>query len=147
MTSVGSLNDGFYCGHTFAQHHPDPDGQIAFMHGGLLKTIPHAVLQQQLDLKGGVFQAYKRSPMDQQPWENTHVEIGWDNFEYMSAEDKPGDEMTPASCVHFSQVEPRPLEEILPGFQKTFQEIGGYWMLEDTEDCMHNRQGCSNIDS
>ncbi|KAK4124409.1 glycosyltransferase family 71 protein [Parathielavia appendiculata] len=36
LTSVGTRNDGFYCGHTFAQHHPD-DRRIAFMHGGLTK--------------------------------------------------------------------------------------------------------------
>jgi alpha 1,2-mannosyltransferase len=32
LTSVGTLHEGNYCGHSFAQHHPD--GRVAFMHGG-----------------------------------------------------------------------------------------------------------------
>ena len=38
LTSVGTFyEDGYYCGHSFAQHHPD-DGRVAFMHGGLVKV-------------------------------------------------------------------------------------------------------------
>ncbi|KAK4504319.1 hypothetical protein PRZ48_005235 [Zasmidium cellare] len=131
VTSVGTSNDdGSYCGHTFAQHHPD-DGRVAFMHGGLLKTIPEPVIKMQLEEHGGVFQAYKRSPFDHEFTELTSTTIGFDNFDYFK--DKP-EGILPASCTHFSKVKARPLDEIAPGFQETFKEIGGYWMLEETAD-------------
>ncbi|KAF2168434.1 glycosyltransferase family 71 protein [Zasmidium cellare ATCC 36951] len=131
VTSVGTNNsNGFYCGHTFAQHHPD-DGRVAFLHGGLLKTIPKPVMKMQLEEHGGVFQAYKRSPYDHEFAELTTTEIGFDNFDYM--DNKPEGTL-PASCTHFSKVEPRPLDEIVPGFQETFKEIGGYWMLDENEE-------------
>lgn len=130
LSSVGTLADGFYCGHTFAQYHPD--GQVAFMHGGLLKTLRKPVVKWHLEESGGIYQAYKRSPYEEDHTQSTHVEIGWDNFDYMP--NKP-ENLVPASCVHFSDVEPRPLEEIAPGFQETFREIGGYWMLNDESVC------------
>ena len=64
ITSVGTLSPGpldrseqVYCGHSFAQHHPDKDGEIAFLHGGLLKTMDARVVQWQLENAGGIFQA------------------------------------------------------------------------------------------
>lgn len=60
-----------YCGHSFAQHLPDhstllghPGSGIAFMHGGVLKTIGAPMAARLRALKGGVFTHYKRVPID-----------------------------------------------------------------------------------
>ena len=129
VTSVGTFNDGFYCGHTFAQHHPD-DGRIAFMHSGLLKTMAKPVMKWQLERQGGVFQVYKRSETDERPEVNVENEIYWDNADYMP--NKP-EALPAAMCTNFDHVDARPLEEIAPGFEEVFEEIGGYWMLDGDE--------------
>ncbi len=36
-------------------------------------------------------------------------------------------------CTDMYDVHPRNLDEIVPGFQKTFEDIGGYWMLDEDE--------------
>ena len=129
VTSVGTLNEGFYCGHSFAQHHPD-DGSIAFMHSGLLKTMAKPVIKWQREKQGGVFRVYKRSATDEQPSVNVENEIYFDNADYMP--NKP-DGLPVGMCTNFDKVETRPLEEIAPGFEDVFEEIGGYWMLDDEE--------------
>ncbi|KAL1870378.1 hypothetical protein Plec18167_007512 [Paecilomyces lecythidis] len=116
---------GFYCGHSFAQHHPD--GRVAFLHGGLIKTLPNAVIRYHLDTRGGLFQVYKRSDYDEMHIVNEDVAIKWDGAPYLP--NRP-DNLEVASCTDFFQVVARPLDEIVPGFEQTFKEIGGYWMLE-----------------
>lgn len=123
LTSVGTLNEGTYCGHTFAQHHPDDD-RVAFMHGGLLKTVDLEVLRWNRDVKGGMFRDYKRAASDQDPATNVNVAITFDGGDYI------GREVTPAMCTDMFDVKPRGLNEILPDFEKTFRELGGYWMLD-----------------
>ena len=132
LTSVGTLSpDGYYCGHSFAQHHPDPDdGRIAFLHGGLIKTLPAEVIRWHREDRGGIFQAYKRSEFDQRHMVNVKVSIKWDPVDYLPAERKP-DNMAVASCTDIEDVTPRPLEELLPGFEKVFDSLGGYWMLDE----------------
>ena len=128
LNSVGTLApDGFYCGHSFAQHHPN--GSVAFLHGGLLKTIPKAVMQWQRE-RGGIFQVYKRSIVDERHNLIERVAIKMDGASYLP--DRPEDTKT-GMCTDIWDVHPRKLDEIIPGFQKTFEEIGGYWMLDDDE--------------
>ena len=129
VTSVGTLNDGFYCGHSFAQHHSD-DSRIAFMHSGLLKTMAKPVVKWQRETQGGVFQVYKRSESDEQPAVNVENEIYWDNADYLPS--KP-EGVAVGMCTNFNQVEARPLAEVAPGFEELFEEIGGYWMLDEEE--------------
>jgi alpha 1,2-mannosyltransferase len=126
LTSVGTLSDGYYCGHSFAQHHPD--GRVAFLHGGLVKFMAKEVMKWQRERRGGIFQVYKRSDFDEQHNLNVKVGIKWDSAEYLP--NRPAD-LRVASCTDMYQVTARPLDEIVPGFEKTFEEIGGYWMLED----------------
>ncbi|KAL9106472.1 MAG: hypothetical protein Q9227_008503 [Pyrenula ochraceoflavens] len=126
ITSVGTFTDGHYCGHSFAQHHPD--GRVAFFHGGLVKTLPKQLIKWQRESQGGIFQAYKRSDYDEQPHIVVNLSIKWDAAEYMP--DRPVD-MGVASCTDYYEVEARPLDEIVPDFETTFEEIGGYWMLEN----------------
>ncbi|KAI9660533.1 MAG: hypothetical protein M1821_009884 [Bathelium mastoideum] len=126
LTSVGTLTDGYYCGHTFAQHHPD--GRVAFMHGGLIKTMTKQVMQWQRESRGGIFQAYKRSDFEEQHIINVNVSIKWDLGEYLP--NRPLD-LASAGCTDFHDVIARPLDEILPGFEQTFEDIGGYWMLDE----------------
>lgn len=128
LTSVGTMNGGVYCGHTFAQHHPD-DSRIAFMHGGLLKTVDLEVMRWNRDLKGGYFRHYKRAPSDQDAATNVNVGITFDPGAYYVDR-----EVKPAMCTDMFDVEPRDLNEILPGFEQTFREIGGYWMLDSPND-------------
>jgi alpha 1,2-mannosyltransferase len=127
LTSVGTISDGYYCGHSFAQHHPD-DGRVAFLHGRLIKTMVPQVITWQRASRGGIFQVYKRSEFDEQHAVNVDVAIKWDAADYLPH--KPAD-LDVGSCTDFSEVAARPLDEIVPGFEKTFEEIGGYWMIDD----------------
>ena len=126
ITSVGTLSNDFYCGHSFAQHHPD--GRVAFLHGGLVKTLPKEVMRWQRESQGGIFQVYKRSEFDEQHHMNVNLSIKWDPAEYLP--NRPTD-LAVASCTDFYDVVARPLDEIVPGFEAVFEEIGGYWMLDD----------------
>ncbi|EKD19386.1 uncharacterized protein L3040_006828 [Drepanopeziza brunnea f. sp. 'multigermtubi'] len=126
LTSVGTLNDGHYCGHTFAQHHPN--GDVAFMHGGLLKGFPKPFTKWQRESNGGVFQVYKRSRHDKQLGEVVNVSIKFDDGHYFP-DRKP--DMSAFSCTGLYDEEAKPLDEILPGFEQMFEEIGGYWMLDE----------------
>jgi alpha 1,2-mannosyltransferase len=126
LTSVGTLSDGFYCGHSFAQHHPN--GDVAFLHGGLVKTMAKEVMKWQREHHGGIFQVYKRSEYDEKHNVSVSVSIKFDGADYLPQ--KPAD-LRVAMCTDFHDVTPRPLDEIVPGFQKKFEDIGGYWMLDD----------------
>jgi alpha 1,2-mannosyltransferase len=127
LTSVGTVSpDGYYCGHTFAQHHPD--GRVAFLHGGLLKTIPSETLKWLREERGGIFQVYKRSEFDEKHVVNVNVRIKWDGAEYLP--NRP-ENLQIASCTDMFDVQPRPLDEIVPGFERKFEEYGGYWKLDD----------------
>lgn len=68
-----------FCGHTFAQHHPD-SGEVMFMHGGTLKSFGAPLLKL---LKGreGVYVAYKRSGLDER-WGDVEQGV---HLKYMSA--------------------------------------------------------------
>ena len=125
LTSVGTVSNGFYCGHSFAQHHPN--GSVAFLHGGLVKTMAKEVVKWQRESHGGIFQVYKRSDYDETHEISINVGIKLDGGDYLPK--KPAD-LKVAMCTDFYDIEPRPLDEIVPEFQKTFEEIGGYWMLE-----------------
>ncbi|EXF84942.1 glycosyltransferase family 71 [Colletotrichum fioriniae PJ7] len=129
VTSVGTENDGFYCGHSFAQHHPD-DGRIAFLHGGLVKTAPLEVMRWNRDVKGGYLRHYKRAPSEESPEVNVNVAIKWDGATYMP---QHSEKFVAAQCTDMFDVQARDLNEILPGVEQTFREIGGYWQL-DQED-------------
>ena len=126
LTSVGTLTNGFYCGHSFAQHHPN--GSVAFLHGGLVKTMAKEVLKWQRETQGGIFQAYKRAQSDEQHVISVDVGIKWDPADYLP--NKPAD-IKVAMCTDMYKVSSRPLDEIIPGFEKIFEEIGGYWMLDE----------------
>ena len=129
LNSVGTLApDGFYCGHSFAQHHPN--GSVAFLHGGQLKTIPKSVMKWHRETQGGIFQVYKRSVVDEQHNLVEKITIKMDGASYLP--DRPKD-LGAKFCTDLLEVHPRKLDEIVPGFQKTFEEIGGYWMLDDGE--------------
>lgn len=130
LTSVGTLgDDGYYCGHTFAQHHPD--GRVAFLHGGLLKTMANEVMTWQRKTRGGVFQVYKRSEYDEDPRHNEPVGIKWDPASYLP--NRP-DDIRVAACTDFYDVDAKPLDEIVPKFEQTYEDIGGYWMLNGLDE-------------
>jgi alpha 1,2-mannosyltransferase len=128
LTSVGTVNDDFYCGHTFAQHHPDEDdGRVAFMHGGLLKTLSKDVIRWQRDDQGGIFQAYKRTAYDEDFSVSTEVGIKFDSAGYLPH--KPKNFTHVAMCTDMYKVEARPLDDIALGFEQFFDDVGGYFMI------------------
>ena len=59
LASAGTVNingdQGTYCGYDFAQYHPDPgQSQVAFMHGGTLKSVHPELLLWNKE-QGGIF--------------------------------------------------------------------------------------------
>lgn len=124
LTSVGTLTDGYYCGHTFAQH--NPEGEIAFLHGGLVKTITPEAMKFHKDSQGGIYNYYKRSAYDEQHGVNVNVGIKWTNTPWVK-DKKEG--TFPQSCADIYDEEPRPFGELIPGWEATFREIGGYWLI------------------
>lgn len=125
LASVGTENDGFYCGHSFAQHHPD-DHRVAFLHGGLVKTVSLEVMRWNKEVKGGYFRHYKRAPSDEDPSVNVHVGIKFDSATY-----KPNHlpDFHPAMCTDLYDVKARDFNELVPMWEKTMDEIRGYWQL------------------
>ncbi|KAL8382229.1 hypothetical protein RB595_006151 [Gaeumannomyces hyphopodioides] len=126
LASVGTLNKGFYCGHSFAQHHPD-DARVAFLHGGLVKTVDLQVMRWNRDTQGGYYRHYKRAPSDEDPGVSVNVGIKFDGADYMDAPKGAG--FRAAMCTDMYDVEARDLNELIPMWEKTFGEIGGYWQL------------------
>jgi alpha 1,2-mannosyltransferase len=128
LTSVGTINDGYYCGNSFAQHHPDGgEAPIAFLHGGLVKTVSLQVMRWNKELKGGYFRTYKRAPSELDPSVNVNVGIKFDGASYMPDH---AEDFHWAQCTDMYDVEAKPFDEILPGWDKIYEEIGGYWQLE-----------------
>ncbi|KAL8408344.1 hypothetical protein RB594_006953 [Gaeumannomyces avenae] len=126
LASVGTLNKGFYCGHSFAQHHPD-DARVAFLHGGLVKTVDLQVMRWNRDAQGGYYRHYKRAPSDEDPRVSVNVGIKFDGADYMDV--PKGSGFRPAMCTDMYDVEARDLNELIPMWEQTFGEIGGYWQL------------------
>jgi alpha 1,2-mannosyltransferase len=126
LTSVGTENEGYYCGNSFAQHHPD-DGRVAFLHGGAIKSVSLEVLRWNKEEKGGNFRHYKQALFDEDPTKNIHVSIVWDNAAY-----KPDhtEDFRTAMCVDMKDLKVGDTEDILPGWEKEFESLGGYWMLD-----------------
>lgn len=127
VTSVGTLNDGsYYCGHSLAQYHPDDD-RVAFLHGGLVKWTALEVIRWNREEMGGYFRHYKRAPTDEDSAQVVHVEIKFDEAKY-----KPDhtDKFKVAMCTDMRDLEAGNLDDILPGWEKEYEELGGYWMLE-----------------
>ena len=90
-----------YCGHTFAQHHPDftetdlsnPEGEsgIAFFHGGTLKSISAPLMTRLRENKGGIFTHYKRSTFDED-WSGIEYNVGlryWNAGFYYNVTEEP----------------------------------------------------------
>jgi len=126
LTSVGTENEGYYCGHSFAQHHPD-DGRVAFLHGGLVKTVDLDVMRWNREVKGAYFRHYKRAPTDEDPAVSVNVGIKFDGAEYMP---NHGPDFHWAQCTDMYDVEAQDMNELVFGFESTFREIGGYWQLD-----------------
>ncbi|KAK4624262.1 hypothetical protein CLAFUW4_05272 [Fulvia fulva] len=134
ITSVGTLSkesetSSFYCGHSFLQYHPD--GRPQFMHGGLLKTMQKPVMKWQREQNGGIFQVYKKYEYDTDHSKPFQVYIGGDEMKYFP--DKAKYKMGPTFCTQYPTIDAKPLEELVPGFEKAFDESGGYWMLDEPE--------------
>ncbi|KAI9711929.1 MAG: hypothetical protein M1828_001771 [Chrysothrix sp. TS-e1954] len=124
LTSVGVVQENdFYCGHSFAQHHPD-NGSIAFLHGGLLKTM-HASVLERVHQRGRLFSSYKRSKNDEDWSKIERVTITWDDTPWLDKKPPLG-----PSCTIMDNIQPRDLDEILPGFEEIYTKAGGFEVLE-----------------
>lgn len=131
LTSIGTAHGGkSYCGHTFGQHHPDYYGGIAFLHGGLVKTVDDTVLEWNRKQTNGYYNAYKRSPTDDDASQLVNVTIRFeDGKEYMPEELHAGIKHG-FSCTDMRDIEAGDSEEIIPGFAAAWDEIGGYFQLD-----------------
>ncbi|KAF2157339.1 glycosyltransferase family 71 protein [Myriangium duriaei CBS 260.36] len=140
VTSVGTnvpsdpndpKSEHYYCGHTFAQHHPDTNGSIAFYHGGLLKQIAPETLKWHIAERGGIYQTYKRIHNDEDPFAFTNVGIKFDGGGYLPQRWRPekGKDLKMGFCTDYYDVQPRPLEELDPEFQYAFRILRGYWIV------------------
>ena len=133
-----------FCGHSFAQHHPDT-GEVAFVHGGALKSYGGPLLQRlqikhQGRIESSVYKYYKRSGVDEDWGQVEHaVRVAWLNASYMY-EVLPGPDPEPLGanqteqpvyCVDFENQPARDVGEILPGFAAAFERAGGLWMVGD----------------
>ncbi|KAK1990432.1 hypothetical protein LX36DRAFT_675912 [Colletotrichum falcatum] len=111
--AVGAENDGFYCGHSFAQHRPD----------GRPRCVPPRRAGQD------------GRPSDESPHVNVNVAIKWDGAAYLP---EHSDEFVAAQCTEMVEIQARDVNEILPGFEGTFRELGGggwctgSWTRKDT---------------
>ncbi|OQO04440.1 hypothetical protein B0A48_09362 [Cryoendolithus antarcticus] len=122
LTSGGTSHDGNYCGHTFIQAHPD-NGEMAFLHRGYFKGMKAPALKWFRE-RGGVFQKFKQSkyPEDfafpqESVWGGTGiegVEGGW-------------------HCMGLEGVDEQPMDDLIPGINELFEELGGYWMVDEEE--------------
>lgn len=132
VATIGTVNDGFYCGHSLAQHHPDGE-RVAFIHNGLLKGMPMDVMRWNREKKGGVFRSYKRAPSDEEPLTNVEVGLKPDSWDY--APPRPDRAPTrPANmCVDMFEVQARDLDEIVPHYENMYEALGGYWELDNSQ--------------
>lgn len=133
-----------FCGHSFAQHHPDT-GEVAFVHGGALKSYGGPLLQRlhikhKGKIENSVYKDYKRSSVDEDWGQVEHaVRVTWLNasslYEVLPgpAPEPLGANQTeaPVYCVDFENQPARDAEEILPGFAAAFGKAGGLWMVGD----------------
>jgi alpha 1,2-mannosyltransferase len=136
LTSVGVENDGFYCGHSFAQHHPD-DHRVAFVHGGLTKIAAPEVVIWNREQRGGYYRHYKRATTDEDPSVSVHVQIIFDPADY-----KPNhtELFNVAMCTQMKEIPVRPLDEILPNWEKTMEELDMFWYLRRFEEKLKAKQ-------
>lgn len=125
MASIGINHHGRYCGHSFGQRHPN--GGVAFMHRGLFKLHHTESLRYFRDYGGGIYNAYKASKYDN---DLTYPEPTKWTFDYVEGlKDSRG-----WSCMDLPEVEPRPLDELIPGFEQVWRDIDGYWMIDDPDE-------------
>lgn len=135
VTSVGMestlpTGDSFFCGHHYAQYHPDED-RVVFLHGGMFKAQARETLQWARQERNGSFQVYKRMMNDDDPSANVPIYLQWDDASYLPDAYQPPERT--GMCSEFEGVETRPLDELIPGFEDVFEEIGGYWMIDDPD--------------
>ncbi|KLU82396.1 hypothetical protein MAPG_01468, partial [Magnaporthiopsis poae ATCC 64411] len=77
--------------------------------------------------QGGYYRHYKRAPSDEDPSVSVNVGIKFDAADYMDAPKPAG--FRAAMCTDMYDVEARDLNELIPMWEQTFGEIGGYWQL------------------
>ncbi|KAB8349440.1 hypothetical protein FH972_023467 [Carpinus fangiana] len=126
LTSFGVLHDlaggaQKYCGHTYAQHHPN--GSIAFLHQGGLKTLVPNVMKH-FHESGGLYNAFKRSPHDRD-WR-------WPEKTSYSFDSDPHIAGAPGwACMNLDDVQPTPVDELLPNLEQFIGDLGGFWEFEN----------------
>lgn len=132
LASVGTLSGDWYCGHSFAQHHPDDD-RVAFLHGGFLKRYQKGLLKWHKEVNGGVHQVYKDDPRAKDTTSNPRMQWKLDGRTYVPPEYTPeGGFEAGGMCIDFVDLPARPFRELVPGdvFDgQRFEDIGGYWAL------------------
>ena len=130
-----------FCGHSFAQHDPD-SGAVAFVHMGLAKTLDYVAVSR-LRAAGGLFQAYKRSPRDEDKTYAERVGIKyWSAGAYVASTPGPDpaevldeEHRTRVSqCTDMFDVEYKGLGLVADGFEGLYERSGGYWIVDEKYD-------------
>ena len=126
---------GVYCGHSFAQHHPDDeDGRIMFLHGGLVKTLHPLQIGHARTFGTGLFAAYKESRVATEWGEVEEVGIKWDGGSYLEEDEQERMEYA-AHCTDMPEVAPGVLGDEwtreVEGWESVVARAGFYWMVGD----------------
>lgn len=118
---VGLMMNNQFCGHTFAQNHPN--GSVAFMHGSSIERLTSPVVEWLRDGNGGIHHVYKIVEHDEDASKIEQMGVRWDDVIYLPnrTEDQPA-----VRCMDFFDAESKSIDDIVPNFEKTFDDIGGY---------------------
>jgi alpha 1,2-mannosyltransferase len=124
----------YFCGHSFAQHHPDTS-EIAFIHGGLLKTWDKNVIRWGR-ATGGIFRHIKHGLHDTDPSYTEEVGLKWDGGEYVGWGTTNGGHSweKPTEVGWCSDMAASSATLLGAEFEELFAEAGGYWMIDDAGD-------------
>ena len=129
VKTIGMLHGDMFCGHSFAQHHPDSwNGSIAFVHAGLTKLMPKEFLIWQRETNDGIFQSYQATDKDEDPAAIQSIGLKIDELKYWATKPKS---IKFVQCNEMYGLKSAPINDVLPNFDSFFTEIGGYTMLQD----------------
>ena len=77
-----------------------------------------------------MYQAYKRSSVDERHGEVEKCGMQWDGGDYLPEERRNGT-LPVWMCIDLYDVEAKPITDVLEGFESMFDEVGGDWMLNE----------------
>lgn len=123
LTNAGFKHGDKYCGHTFAQRHPN--GQVAFLHRGLFKLHTKASIKYFKE-RGGFYTYFKQSQHD--------TDLTFPEKSAFTFDTVEGANLQVWHCMDMPNVTEVNINELIPGIEKTFERLGGYWQLDEPDN-------------